>query len=120
MATVLAYTSPALGNLYPIAALLRALKARGHHIVLRTFAEGVAIGRELGFETSTIDPRIETLTMTDWMASNTRGALKAAFEVFGRRAVHEVGDLLALMTAAQPDAVVVDANCWGAATAAEV
>ncbi|MFN8031746.1 MAG: glycosyltransferase [Mycobacterium sp.] len=120
MATVLAYTSPALGNLFPIAALLCELHRRGHRIVLATFAEGVAIGRASGFESVAIDPRIEALTMTDWMASNARDALKAAFGVFGKRAAHEVADLQGLMNTAGPDALVIDANCWGAATAAEV
>ncbi len=120
MAKVLAYTSPALGNLYPITALLRELHDRGHHIVLRTFAEGVAVGRELGFDTSMIDPRIEALTMTDWLASNGRDALKAAFGVFGQRAGFEVKDLAGLVATTRPDALIIDANCWGAASAAEV
>ena len=82
MATVLAYTSPAFGNLYPIIALLIELQQRGHR-VLRTLAEGVSTGRELGFESSAIDPRIEAAVMTDWMAPNNRVALKMAFGVFG-------------------------------------
>ena len=44
MATILAYTSPAFGNLYPIIALLIDLQRRGHRIVLRTLADGVSTG----------------------------------------------------------------------------
>ena len=58
MATILAYTSPARGNLYPIVALLIELQRRGHRIVLRTLAEGVSTGLDLGFEASPIDRRI--------------------------------------------------------------
>ena len=36
MATILAYTSPALGHLFPISALLSELSRRGHKIHLRT------------------------------------------------------------------------------------
>src|SRR3982074_1092093 len=90
MATILAYTSPALGNLYPIVALLIELQRRGHRIVLKTLAGGVSTGLDLGFEASPIDGRIEATVMTDWMAPNSRTALKVAFDIFGERAAYEV------------------------------
>ena len=43
MATVLAYTSPALGNLFPMVAVLSELHRRGHRIVLKTLRDGVTI-----------------------------------------------------------------------------
>jgi MGT family glycosyltransferase len=119
MATVLAYTSPAFGNLYPMVALLLELQRRGHRIVLRTLADGVSTGGELGFESSPIDPRIEAAVMTDWMEANNQAALKAAFGVFGRRAVYEVEDLRSLIAQVRPDALVIDSNCWGAAAVAD-
>ena len=119
MATILAYTSPAFGNLYPILALLAELQGRGHRIVVKTLADGVATATDLGFESSAIDRRIETTVMTDWMEPNGRAALKAAFGVFGQRATFEVGDLREAISAVQPDALVVDANCWGATAAAD-
>ena len=119
MATILAYTSPALGNLYPMCALLSALRERGHHIVLRTLARGVDCGRQLGFDTAPIDEGIESIEMTDWMAANGREALRVAFDVFGKRAPLEVEDLAAAITAEAPDALIVDPNTWGAAVAAE-
>ena len=51
MATILAYTSPALGHLFPFSALLLELAARGHKIHLRTLSTGVEMGRKLGFTT---------------------------------------------------------------------
>ncbi len=119
MATILAYTSPALGNLYPMCALLSALRERGHRIVLRTLARGVATGRQLGFDTAPIDQRIESIEMTDWKAANGREALRVAFEVFGARAPLEVEDLFDALTAEAPDALLVDPNTLGAAAAAE-
>src|SRR5690349_7988849 len=118
MATVLAYTSPAFGNLYPIVALLVELRRRGHRIVVKTLAGGVTTAADLGFESSAINERIEATVMTDWMAPNGRAALKTAFGVFGQRAPYEVGDLRNAIDAVQPDALVVDANCWGATAAA--
>jgi MGT family glycosyltransferase len=119
MATILAYTSPALGNLYPIIALLIELQRRGHRIVLRTLADGVSTGGELGFESAAIDPRIEAVVMTDWMAPNSRVALKVAFGVFAQRAAYEVEDLRGVIADVRPDALVIDANTWGAAAAAD-
>jgi MGT family glycosyltransferase len=119
MATILAYTSPALGNLYPMCALLSALHERGHRIVLRTLARGVASGRRLGFDTAPIDECIESIEMTDWKATNGREALRVAFEVFGARAPLEVEDLGAALIAEAPDALIVDPNTWGAAATAE-
>ena len=119
MATILAYTSPAFGNLYPIVALMTELQRRGHRIVLRTLADGVSAGRDLGFESSAIDQRIEAAVMSDWMETNSRAALKSAFGVFGRRAAYEVEDLRGLIAQVRPDVLVIDANCWGAAAAAD-
>jgi MGT family glycosyltransferase len=119
MATILAYTSPARGNLYPIVALLIELQRRGHRIVLRTLAAGVSTGLDLGFEASPIDGRIEATVMTDWMAPNSRTALKVAFDVFGQRAAYEVEDARDAIATVRPDALVVDANCWGAAAVAD-
>jgi MGT family glycosyltransferase len=119
MATILAYTSPALGNLYPICALLTELHRRGHHIALRTLAAGVPVGRQLGFATEAIDPRIEDIEMSDWTAGNSRSGLKLACQIFAKRAVYEVGDLRNAIGSVEPDAMIIDANCWGAAAAAD-
>ena len=66
MARILAYTSPALGHLFPFSALLLELSARGHEIELRTLSTGVDMGRRLGFTTDIIDPRIEATVNDDW------------------------------------------------------
>ena len=114
MATILAYTSPAFGNPYPLVALLVELRRRGHRIVLRTLAGGVAIGNGLGLETALIDPRIEAVEMTDWMAANPRAAVADAFRVFGERAALEADDIRASVDSVRPDVTIIDANCWGA------
>ncbi|HKV19802.1 MAG TPA: nucleotide disphospho-sugar-binding domain-containing protein [Mycobacterium sp.] len=119
MATILAYTSPALGNLYPMCALLSALRDRGHRITVRTLARGLHCAGQLGFDVEAIDESIESIEMTDWMAANGREALAAAFRVFGERAPFEVDDLNAAIRREAPDAVIVDPNAWGAAAAAE-
>jgi MGT family glycosyltransferase len=119
MATILAYTSPALGHVLPISALLSELARRGHAVHLRTFSAGVEIGRRLGFTTDTIDSRIEQLEHDDWKATNPRAGLKRAFAVFGRRAQFETADLADAIAHVGPDALLIDALCWGALSAAE-
>jgi MGT family glycosyltransferase len=119
MATVLAYTSPALGHLLPVGALLSELARRGHAVHVRTLSSGVDIARRLGFTADAIDPRIEAIPLDDWKATNPRAALKLSVAAFGRRAVHEVTDLAEAVARVRPDAVLVDVNCWGALSAAE-
>jgi MGT family glycosyltransferase len=119
MATVLAYTSPALGHVLPISALLAELAQRGHTVHLRTYSGGVAVGRRLGFATDTIDPRIEALEHDDWKAKTSAGGLKRAFAVMVRRAELEVADLQDAIARVRPDALLVDVLCWGAMSTAE-
>ena len=119
MATILAYTSPALGHLLPLSALLSELSGRGHKVHVRTFSAGVETAQRLGFIAEAIDPRIEGIEQDDWKASNARAALKANVAVFGRRAVHEIGDLASAVNSVRPDALLVDVNCWGALSLAE-
>lgn len=119
MAVILAYGSPALGHLYPLAALLRELGQRGHHVHLRTMAGGVAAMRGVGIHTEAVDPRIEAIAGRDWLARHALEILKTTIDVLCRRAVIEVDDLRSAMARVRPDAVIVDANCWGAMSAAE-
>ncbi|KKW66056.1 glycosyl transferase [Mycolicibacterium elephantis] len=119
MATILAYTSPALGHLLPMSAVLTELANRGHEIHLRTLSHGVETGRSLGFATETIDPGIEAITQDDWQGSNPIAALRISASVFGRRAEREVDDLAAAVTDVMPDALLIDVNCWGALCSAE-
>ena len=119
MATILAYTSPALGHLFPFSALLSELADRGHKIHLRTLSTGVEMGRRLGFATDAIDPRISGIVHDDWKASNPRAALKKAVDVFCRRAAYEVPDFADAVARTRPDALLVDVNCWGALSVAD-
>ncbi len=119
MATVLAYTSPALGHLLPMSALLAELMARGHRIHLRTLADGVETAVAQGFTAAPIDPRIEAVEMDDWTASNPVSALRLSVSAFSRRAPYEVGDLRTAMAEIRPDGVLIDVNCWGAQAVAD-
>ena len=119
MATILVYTSPALGHLLPLSTLMSELARRGHKVHVRTLSTGVALAQGLGFTADAIDPRVEAIQHEDWKATNPRAALKLSVAVFGRRAVYEAADLADAVALVQPDALLVDVNCWGALSAAE-
>lgn len=119
MAVILAYSSPALGHLYPLGALLRELAGRGHEIHLRTLAAEVPTMREIGMRAEAVDPRIEAVAGRDCSAPDALRVLKSTIDVLCRRAVIEVDDVRRAMTRVRPDAVIVDANCWGAMSMAE-
>jgi len=119
MAVVLAYGSPALGHLYPMCPLLSELVGRGHDVHLRTLSDGLATGRRLGVQTACVNPRIEDIAGEDWTAGNAFGVLKMTIDVLCHRAALEVGDLAAAIDQVHPDALIIDANCWGAMSAAD-
>ena len=106
MATVLAYTSPALGHLLPIAALLSELSLRGHRVHVRTLSTGAEFAQRLGLTAEAIDPRIEAIEQDDWKASNPFAALKLSVAVFCHRAEHEVADFTDAVARVHPDAVL--------------
>ncbi len=115
MATILAYTSPALGHMLPISSLLLELRRRGHRVRLRTLSSCVELGQSLGFDTDAINPRIEEIALDDWTTTDPRRALKLGVTAFARRAEHEVADLADAIAAFRPDALLIDVNCWGRA-----
>lgn len=119
MAVILAYGSPALGHLLPTAALLAELVRRGHDVHLRTMSAGVSMMRSAGVHAEPVDPAIEAIAGNDWEARNALGVLKLSIDVLCRRAVLEVDDFRRAVNAIRPDAVIVDANCWGALSAAD-
>ncbi|WP_460355289.1 glycosyltransferase [Mycobacterium sp. ZZG] len=118
MAVVLAYTAPAIGHLFPFSALLQEMSARGHEIHVRTMASGMDLCLGQGFKAAPVDPRIEALQS----AETTRGVLRSAQDtvrVLTERAAHEVDDVTDAVREVDPDVILVDANCWGAMSAAE-
>ena len=119
MAVVLAYGSPSLGHLFPLAALLTELAERGHQVHLLTMSSGVAQLRATGVRAEPVDPRIEAIAGPDWMARKALDVLKISIDVMCRRAVFEVDDLRAAIGRVRPDVVIVDANCWGAISVAD-
>jgi UDP:flavonoid glycosyltransferase YjiC (YdhE family) len=119
MTRVLAYTTPARGHLYPIVPTLLELQRRGHQVAVRTLASDVERVRELGFDAAPIDPAIEAIEHDDWKGRNPLDRVRRALEVFMRRAPLDGADLGRAIAEERPDALLVDANAWGASLTAE-
>lgn len=119
MSTVLAYTSPALGHLFPMVPLLLELRARGHRVHVRTLADQVEHLESLGLEASAQDSRVADVAHADWEARNPKESLAMAVRTFAERARIDGPDFQDALDAVQPDVCVVDINAWGALVAAE-
>lgn len=119
MAVVLAYTAPAIGHLFPFCALLDELAARGHVVHVRTLAAGVGLCRGRGFHAEAVDPRIEALQSSHRRSEGVLRSVGATVRMLTDRAALEVADVDRALRAVEPDVVIVDANCWGAMSAAE-
>jgi MGT family glycosyltransferase len=119
MATILAYTSPALGHLFPMTPLLLELRERGHRVHVRTIGAQVDLMTSLGLEASAIDERIAGVIHPDWEASNPKEALLVAVRTFAERGRYDGPDLDAAIAAVRPDLLIVDINSWGALNVAE-
>ena len=119
MAVVLAYTCPAIGHLYPFCALLTELASRGHRVHVRTLDAGVDLCRQAGFTAERVDPRIESVQSQDWTTGSALRLASRSVEMLVRRAAIEVPDIERAIRSVNPDVMLVDANCWGAISAAE-
>lgn len=119
MSTVLAYTSPALGHLFPLTPLLLELRSRGHRVHVRTLADQVELMEGLGLEASAMDERVAALVNRDYLAKGPKAALAGAVSAFAARAAYDGPDLAGAIAEVRPDVVVVDINSWGAQVAAE-
>lgn len=119
MATILAYTTPALGHLFPMTPLLLELRSRGHDVHVRTLGSQLERMQGLGLEASAIDERIGRVAHIDYTGKSAKAALALAVGIFAERAALDGPDLRTAIAAVRPDLLVVDINAWGALNVAE-
>ncbi len=119
MSTVLAYTSPAIGHLFPMVPILLELRRRGHDVHVRTLADRVDTLTRLGLRAAPADPRSLAIVHPDWEARGPKQALEVAVRTFAERALVDGPDFDRALAEVRPDAVLVDINAWGALVAAE-
>ncbi len=119
MHTILAYTSPARGHLFPMMDLLVELEARGHQVIVQTLESEKDRVEEVGIEHLPIAGEIEAIELLDHAASNPIAQFQVALETWLERAPFEVADLQESVEATNPDFLLIDANTFGAAAVAE-
>lgn len=117
--TILIYTSPAQGHLFPAMAVAAELRNRGHRVHIATYADAVPKLRGLGFDATPIDPQVESVVMRDYQARTAPRALAASVSTFVQRATFDGPDLSRLIEDLAPQALLIDVNSWGALAAAE-
>jgi MGT family glycosyltransferase len=116
---LLAYTSPARGHLYPLVPILLELRRRGHEIGLRTLASQVESVGGLGLHVGPVSERVEAIELDDYRGRTQAARGRRALKTFLARAEPEASDMRAAIDRHDPDVLLVDVNCWGAATVAE-
>lgn len=119
MSIVLAYSSPAIGHLFPMVPLLLELKSRGHEVHLRTLPKQVQTMRDLGFHAEPVDERLLEIEARDYLTKSTKDALASSVDTFTSRARFDAPDFRAAMDDVGPDLALVDINSWGARIVAE-
>ena len=119
MASILIYTSPARGHLFPALGVALELQRRNHTVHVRTLSDEVAGVRALGLEAGSIDPAVEQRELDDWRAGNPLKAVELAMSTFSDRATLEIDDLTGAIAETGADALLIDTNSWGAQAVAE-
>lgn len=116
---VLAYTSPARGHLYPVVPILAALAERGHGVSVVTLSGELEQVREMGIQARAMDPAVERNQLEDWRERSPRRAIASVMRTLAVRAGGDAADLERSIEDQNPDVLLIDVNCWGAATVAE-
>ena len=119
MARLLAYHSPAPGQVYPTVDMLLELRRRGHDVHVRTSASEVQQLGALGLHAAAVDPRIEEIEIDDWRGRSQIDSLRRLVRAFAARAELELGDLRQAIDELRPDTLIVDNGCEGAMYVAE-
>jgi len=119
MARLLAYTSPAPGQLFPVVDTLLELRRRGHDVHLRTRASDVGRLGALGLDTAAVDPRIEANELDDWQARTQIDAMRRIGRWYEANHPFEIADMTGAIDELRPDALIIDVQSEGAGYVAE-
>ena len=116
---VFVYTAPSRGHLFPTVPVLLELRRRGHEVVIRTIATEVDALRALGFTADPVDPAIAAVELVDFKEHNPLASLKAGVANFIARGALQLPEVQRAIEEEDPDLLLVDVLCWGAAAVAE-
>ena len=116
---VLAYTSPTRGHLYPIVPILTTLIERGHGACVCTLSEEHEHLARIGINPVALDPTVAGNPLTDWRHRSLILSRRSVLRTLAERSMPEAADMARAIGDLEPEVLLVDINCWGAAAAAE-
>ncbi len=119
MARLLAYLSASSGNTFPAVDMLLELQRRGHEVHLRSRASDVDGYAALGLSAGAIDPSVEQVEFDDWRGRSQVDSFMRMVRAYRACATVEIPDLHQAVADVDPDALIVDINCFGAMFVAE-
>ena len=119
MARLLAYLSASSGNTFPAIDMLLELQRRGHEVHVRSRASDVDGYAALGLRAAAIDPSIEQVEFDDWRGRSQVDSFMRMVRAYRACAKLEIPDLRQAIAEVDPDALIVDINCFGAMFVAE-
>lgn len=119
MATVLVYTSPGRGHLFPIMDAALALSRRGHDVRVRTLAAEVGLVARAGLSARAMSSTVEARAIDDWKVRSPLESARRSVRTFVDRAATEVEDMRRAIAEEGPQLLLVDTNAWGAQAVAE-
>lgn len=120
VSTILAYTSPAAGHLFPLMPGLIALRDRGHDVVVITEDAFVDTVTDEGIAARAVSPEVAGIVPRDYEVKSPRERLHRGVQTLIGRGEHEIPDLRAAIAEHDPDLLLIDINAYGAAIAATV
>ena len=119
MARLLAYLSASSGNTYPAIDMLLELRRRGHEMHVRCRSADVDGYGALGLRAAAIDPLVEQIEFDDWRGRSQVDSFMRMVRCYRECAKREIPDLQQAVAEVEPDALIVDVNCFGAMFVAE-
>jgi MGT family glycosyltransferase len=119
MARLLAYLSASSGNTFPAIDMLLELRRRGHEVHVRCRASDVDGYGALGLRAAAIDPLVEQIEFDDWRGRSQVDSFMRMVRCYRECAKREIPDLRQASSEVNPDALIVDVNCFGGMFVAE-
>jgi MGT family glycosyltransferase len=119
MARLLAYLSASSGNTFPAIDMLVELRRRGHDVHVHCRASDVDGYAALGLHAAAIDPLVEQVEWDDWRGHSQVDSFMRMVRSYRESAKLEIPDLRRASSEVNPDALIVDVNCFGAMFVAE-